>query len=220
MNKTSRTLFFVALIAILVVVSGCNLQASKAPATKATPTSELNFITPTAGQGLQGDILTQTAAVAPAVATATPVPATATAAPASGGTGGASEATATPKPASASSSSQSIPTLARPTTYAIQKGEFPWCIARRFDIDVSKLLALNPGPYGVGYVLKIPASGNWNSANGDRHLHDHVNYTVKSTDSVYTIACYFGDVSPEGILAANNLSSAADVKTGMTLKIP
>jgi hypothetical protein len=43
---------------------------------------------------------------------------------------------------------------------------------------------------------------------------------VNSGDTVYTIACYFGDVSPEGILAANGLAKAADIKAGMTLKIP
>jgi LysM repeat protein len=50
-----------------------------------------------------------------------------------------------------------------PTSYTLQKGEFPFCIARRFDVNQSELLALN----GLGLNsqvqpgrLKIPQTGN------------------------------------------------------------
>jgi LysM repeat protein len=218
MNKTVRTVFFVALIATLVVLSGCNLKASNAPATKATATSELNFITPTTGQGLKGDLMTQTAqAGEPAVATATPAVVN-TEAVVAATTAPTEAPKATDKPAS-------IPTLSKPSTYTLQKGEWPICIARRYDVDLAAMFSLNglsmSSRPGTGTVLKIPSAGSWSSGSyGARALHTHANYTVKSGDTIYTIACYFGDVSPEGILAANGFSSASDIKAGSTIKIP
>ena len=73
----------------------------------------------------------------------------------------------------------------------------------------------------VGTVLKIPSTGNWDSsAHGSRSLRSHSDYAVKAGDTANTIACYYGDVSPEGILAANGLSSSGDIKSGMTIKRP
>jgi len=232
MNKMIKIVFMVVLLASLVLAAGCNLKASTAPTAKVTPTSELDFLTPTAGKNIAGEFATQTAAADKKVATATP------AAPK------ADEATATPEapkptdaaqPTATTAANQAaatstpvpavIPTLTRPATYTIQKGEFPYCIARRYDLDVASFFAANGLGAGsvvsVGAVLKIPASGNWNTAAyGPRALHKHADYKVNSGDTVYTIACYFGDVSPEAILAANGLAKASDVKAGMTLKIP
>lgn len=225
MNKTIKTAFLVVLLASLVLAAGCNLKASTAPTVKPTATSELNFITPTAGESITGQIATQTAvAEKPQVATATPeAPAEPTAAPVAESTATAVSAdavasTATPIPAV-------IPTLTRPATYTLQKGEWPICIARRFDVNLSALFAANGQDMNwrpaAGAVLKIPASGNWSTADsGARAWHKHADYKVVSGDTVYTIACYFGDVSPEGILAANGLSNASDIKAGMTLRIP
>jgi LysM repeat protein len=73
----------------------------------------------------------------------------------------------------------------------------------------------------VGFVLKIPASGTWSANYGARSLKSHpATYTVVSGDTVYTIACRYGDVAPEQILAANGLSSASDIKAGMKINIP
>jgi LysM repeat protein len=214
MNKAFKVVLLVALLAAVLLLSGCNLSASKAPAVKATATSEIAFMTSTPGENVAGDIATQTAAAQPAVATATSAP--------------AAQATAVPPtntPAPAQQQQVSVPTLTRPSTYTLQKGEWPICIARRFDLDLSSFfsangLTMNSRP-GVGTVLKIPSSGTWSSGSyGSRILHKHADYKVNAGDSVYTIACYFGDVSPEAILAVNGLNSASDVKSGMTLKIP
>ena len=219
MNRTMKTVFLVVTLATLVLGAGCNLSASKAPTVKPTATSELNFITPTTGDSIAGQIATQTAeALQPAVATATPIPAEATKAPATAVPATAVPATATAVPAV-------IPTLTRPATYALQKGEWPICIARRYDLDLNALFSANgltmDSRPANGAVLKIPSSGTWNAAAyGARTLHKHADYKVVSGDTLYTIACYFGDVSPEGILAANGLKTAADVKVGSTLKIP
>jgi LysM repeat protein len=222
MNKVPKVIFVVALLAA-VLLSGCNLSASKAPAGTLTPTSELLFMTETpAGEGLADDLAKQTQeAQQPAVVTETPVPVVeATQAPEV-----ATEAPAQ-EPAQEAAQEQksaevSVPTLTRPSTYTLQKGEFPFCIARRFDLNVGDLLSANglsmSSKPGVGTVLQIPSGGSFD---GDRVLHAHSDYTVKAGDTIYTIACYFGDVSPEAIIAVNGLSGEGDVKSGMTLKIP
>ena len=231
MNKISKTLFMVALLAALVAASGCSLKASTAPTGKATATSEMNFLTPTTSGSVKTDIQTQTAvAQQPAVATATATPAAAkpeaTKAPVQATKAPDTNTAATKAPAAAATSAPvSIPTLARPSTYTLQKGEWPICIARRYDLDLASLFAANgftmDSRPATGAVMKIPSTGNWStSAYGARALHAHASYAVNSNDTVYTIACYFGDVSPEGILAANGLKNASDVKSGMTLKIP
>jgi hypothetical protein len=218
MNKVLKSIVMVVVLVMLVMSSACTLSASKPPV-QATPTGELNFMTPTT---VAGAIATQTAiAKAPQVATATPEPPTAapTKAP-----------TAKPQSQGSSSSSSSgggrtIPTLTRPSTYTLQKGEWPICIARRYDLDLASFfsvngLSMNSRPT-VGTVLKVPSSGNWNSsAYGSRSLRSHSDFKVGASDTIYTIACYYGDVSPEGILAANGLNNAGDIHSGMTLKIP
>ena len=51
----------------------------------------------------------------------------------------------------------------RPLYYTLQVGEFPYCIARRLDVDPKELLTLNNLPSGLiyapGLILSIPQSG-------------------------------------------------------------
>jgi LysM repeat protein len=69
-----------------------------------------------------------------------------------------------------------------------------------------------------GTVLKIPQTGSFP---GDRALNPHpAQYTVKLNDTIYGIACHFGDVSPDAIAAANNLTLASPLATGKILNIP
>lgn len=213
MKKGMQFVVLAGLFLALMLTSACTLRASKAPALTPSPTSELLFLTSTP---VADALATQTAAAKPAVATATPEPQPQPTEAQAGG--GQEQAAAQPQ-------ANPIPTLTRPTTYTLQKGEWPICIARRYDLNLSSFFALNGLNMNsrpqVGTVLKIPSSGNWDtSAHGARALRAHTDYTVKSGDTVYTIACYFGDVSPEGILAANGLSSPSDIKVGMKLKIP
>ena len=228
MNKTIKTAFLVVMIASFVFATGCNLKASTVPTVMPTSTSELNFITPTAagGQSITNQIATQTAiASKPAVATATKVGAD------------TAKATATPvaakpttAPAVVANTATSAPTkvptaVKRPDTYTIQRGEWPICIARRYNLNLAAFLSLNgmgmSSRPSVGAVVKIPATGTWDTASsGAIALHTHADYKVVSGDTVYTIACYFGDVTPEGILTANGLAKDSDVKAGATLKIP
>ena len=116
-----------------------------------------------------------------------------------------------------------IPTLKRPQTYTLQRGEWPICIARRFDLNMGDLLAINGlnmnSKPATGFVMQIPQSGNWSS--GARALKSHpTSYTVVAGDTIYTVACSFGDVSPEGIIAANGLKSPYTLTAGTVINIP
>ncbi len=116
-----------------------------------------------------------------------------------------------------------LPTLERPTTYTLQKGEWPICIARRYDLNLDSFFAangltMNSRP-AVGTVLKIPATGTWDS--GARALKTHpASYTVRAGDTIYTIACDFGDVDPNAIVVVNNLVAPYTLQAGQVLQIP
>ncbi len=213
------TLFFIMGL-LLFGLASCKLPASKGPQTSSgvpvpgetQPTSSIDL----------GVFATQTAqAILPVENTQPPVD-TATTAP-----------TATPYPvateippvptASPTAITYVQPTQGSlPTSYTLLEGEYPFCIARRFDVDISELLALNNiGPdklfYG-GEVLQIPQTGN--PFQGTRVLQEHpTTYTVMEGDTIGSIACSFGDVSPEMIAEQNHLSSY-DLTPGTELVIP
>jgi LysM repeat protein len=118
----------------------------------------------------------------------------------------------------------SAPVGTRPTEWTLKKGEFPYCIARRFDVDPEALLSLNGLASGnIFYpnrTLKIPQSGSFP---GTRALRTHpTSYTVaSSSETVYSIACLFGDVRPEDIAQKSNLASAdVALTSGQQLSIP
>jgi LysM repeat protein len=131
-----------------------------------------------------------------------------------------------PPPATATTAPQSNlePTEGPlPTSYTIQKGEFPFCIARRYNVNQTELLSLNGlglnSQVVTGAVLKIPQTGN--PFVTERSLKSHpAQYTVVSGDTIYTIACKFGDVGPDMIILANNLQSPYSLSAGQTLQIP
>jgi len=113
-------------------------------------------------------------------------------------------------------------TPGRPATYTLMPGEFPYCIARRFNVDPDNLLALNGLNEGQilqpGLVLRIPQTGSFP---GTRALHSHpTTYTVAVDDTIYSVACYFGDLDPTSIAAANGLSLSSTLTTGRVLNIP
>lgn len=117
------------------------------------------------------------------------------------------------------------PVVERPATYTLQLGEWPICIARRYNLDMSSFLSANDmtltSQPAAGTTLTIPATGTWGEQYGPRALKEHpATITVAAGQSVYSLACSYGDVAPESILAANGLASAGDLKTGMTITIP
>jgi LysM repeat protein len=112
----------------------------------------------------------------------------------------------------------------RPANYTLQKGEWPYCIARRYNLNPDELISLNGLQSGdlfsPGLTLNIPQTGNpWP---GNRALHSHPDtYTVDdSSETLYGVACYYGDVDPAAISQANNLPLTATLTIGQQLTIP
>lgn len=111
-----------------------------------------------------------------------------------------------------------------PDTYTLTHGEFPYCIARRFDIAPAALLSANgltaSSVTYPGTVLKIPKdAGHFNQ--GARALRQHpTTYTVRAGDTVNSIACLFGDVDPRAIEDKNGFSGSYTLNVGSTIQIP
>jgi LysM repeat protein len=111
-----------------------------------------------------------------------------------------------------------------PTSYTLKKGEFPYCIARRYNVNPSELLRINnltsTSVLRAGMTLQIPQTGN--PFPGNRSLRAHpTTYIVASGDTIYSIACLFGDVDPEAIAYVNNITSPNKQLTpGQTINIP
>ena len=110
-----------------------------------------------------------------------------------------------------------------PTSHVLQQGEFPYCLARRFNVDPNTLLSVNGLSQNAwvspGTTLSIPTTSTWSGAPRDRLPHP-TTYTVKSGDTIYSIACAFGDVFPESIAQANNMQEPYALTVGQTLQIP
>lgn len=111
--------------------------------------------------------------------------------------------------------------------YQLQPGETVKCIARRLDIDWLKLYSMNnisfenESTIQPGTVLILPQNAPWNSNHGPRASAEHpVNYSVQAGDTLNSIACIFGDVTPEQITLANGLTSADQLIPGLNIKIP
>jgi len=232
-----------AAIALVLALSAlgvaCTQQASKAPA--ATPTN-INFPQPAAGtpgMGVVEQFATQTelaktaaplagqgtpAAVqvngtpqAPAATLDPALPAGMTPLPSLtpvGGSAALPPAAVTPLP--------TVP-VSRPASYTLNFGEFPYCIARRFNLNPDELLSLNGLADGQilqpGLVLKIPQTNNPFPASRALKAHP-TTYTVLSGDTFYSIACKFGDVDPVNIAAVNGLNASASLTPGQSLQIP
>ena len=144
--------------------------------------------------------------------------ATQTAMAAEGLGGGASlevPATATPVP---------TPVEIVPNTHTIQEGEFPFCLARRFDIKAETLLTVNGVTSGQvfypGYELIIPVDASPFEGNRQLRVHPVESYTVQSGETFSSIACFFGDLYPESIAAANLMDVTDTLVTGSTIIIP
>ena len=112
---------------------------------------------------------------------------------------------------------------ARPATYQLQPGEYPMCIARRFNVNPDELLYINGLTQWAytypGQVLNIPQTGN--PFPYQRALRYYpTNYTVAWGESIYKIACDFGDVDPMAIANVNRLAPPYSVYPGQLIYIP
>jgi LysM repeat protein len=229
MYKKSAVLLL-AVFLFSLSLSGCFRPASTPPssaqAVGTTPTKETAFPQSTLPAGNVQSVLgqTQTAAViagtpaAPAATSTKQPKVVATAKPTK-----TKKPTSEPKPTQDTSSFQPNLNPERPATYTLKAGEFPICIARRYNLDVPSLLSLNglamDSRPKAGTKLRIPATGDWNL--GSRSLHDHpAQYTVKSGDTFYTIACFLGNLLPDDIATKNSMELTDKLSSGTVLNIP
>lgn len=230
------------LMLVVIVTSACDLPYSTPPASTNTPIDPNSlFNTPIAETPSMSDLEVFGTGTALALS-GTPLPDIATQTPSTPiGTQdltAASAASVTPTPlvsvnptststlAISGTTSGTLPTSApvgsRPSSYTLQPGEFPYCIARRFDVNPDDLLTMNNLSSGDIYypnlTLRIPQTGSFP---GTRALRNHpATYSAVAGETVYSVACKFGDVDPAAIAQANNISPSAVLTAGQPLNIP
>ena len=111
-----------------------------------------------------------------------------------------------------------------PGTYVLREGEFPYCIARRYNVNPNELIresgiAPNQNNVPAGTTLVFPKSDR--TFPGKRRLENHpADYSVREGETIFSIACVFGDVDPQSIIAANNLQEPYTLAAGQVLHIP
>jgi len=226
--KTPRLIAVLAVVVFVTSLAACNrsIPGSKKPAT--TPESGAASA-PTGGPT---DVLeqiylfaTQTAMATQGLTTGVPGTETTPAAPLETAnatpqaTLPAQQVLPTAKPVIVAPS----PTPGLPSTYTLQKSEFPYCIARRFNVDPGELLRMNGltsySVYYGGMVLKIPQSGQ--PFPGSRSLRPHpAAYVIRPGDTLFSIACIYGDVDPEAIAFVNGIPVNTKLEVGQELNIP
>lgn len=185
---------------LLVILSACTMRASRAPALKTTPAPEIPFAV-SSGQ-MMAEAAPESIMVADAV----------------GGN---------PEDNGSSNEEDEEPTKEShvPPTYSLQKGEWPMCIARRYDLDPVAMLNLSGLSFeskpDIGFTLKLPQNTTWPSKFGARAFREHpVDRTVVAGETIYTISCSYGDVDPSGIVSENNLEAPYKLSAGQVLHIP
>ncbi|NCT20937.1 LysM peptidoglycan-binding domain-containing protein [bacterium] len=237
--KSSKLVRLFVLVFLAISASACTQRASTAPvitpttlfpqASAATPgmgmieqlatQTELAKLggLPSVGQGTPGTPGTPPAIAITPLPFTTPLDGGATALPSLTPDAGAPAV----QPPAAVTPFPTVP-VSRPASYTLSVGEFPYCIARRFNINPDELLTLNGLSDGQilqpGLTLRIPQTGIFPA---DRALKPHpTTYTVYSGDTLSGIACKFGDVDPVNIATVNGLSATTTLTVGQVLQIP
>jgi LysM repeat protein len=213
MNKSHMLL--TVIIASSLLFSACTMSASTPP--PVTPTTNLSEIARQA---------TQTAIAKTPQAGDTQVPDATEQAGASPTKTDEAEkqATSTPKPSATPDTIVIDPKdYPVPDSYTLKKGEFVYCLARRFNILPADIIIYNGLESGEilypGDIILIPPDAR--AFVGNRALQNHpTNYTVVSNDTFHSIACLFGDVDPRAIAAANNMDLKDALSPGTVLQIP
>ena len=219
----------VAAMLVVITLSACVRPASTPPEGSEGTTTTAEFPVPGTADDVKSQLeslATQTAIamqggtpqVQPTAIIATQVPPTAA-------VSDVTQPTAVPASLEPTQQQVVVPTATPglPATWTLQTGEFPYCIARRFNVNPNELLELSGlsagSTYTAGTVLKIPKTGN--TFPGPRSLRKHPDtYTVRSGDTIYSIACIYGDADPNAIIFANSLQSPYNLKVGQELSIP
>lgn len=250
MIKNHRRMLTLSVFMIAaVILSACEISVSDAPIVTATPIATGLFVSPIASVENPMEMIEQfakqteaaqtaaagggtpvttgtpgtpeagtTATIDPAIPTATPSPTISVSTPTNANT-----AAATAIPASTSSGPAATAPSLSGDVYILQEGEWPYCIARRYNVDPEAMLRASgltsPDIYYAGLKLVLPQG---TSFPGARNLISHpATYTVASGgETVYSIACKYGDVDPNAIASANGISASSKLTVGQTLNIP
>ncbi|OGO48427.1 MAG: hypothetical protein A2Z30_07515 [Chloroflexi bacterium RBG_16_64_43] len=230
----SKAIRQVVLLATVAALAACTRSVGPGGATSA-PTTALGATSPAEAtmNAIRSAFLTQTAqahGATPLVA-ATPTFVSLATLPVTQAATSAATSAATvvgPSPTVRPLSTATFPPIVTatpgiPTSYTLKQDEFPYCIARRFNVDPEELLSLNglssTSLYFEDLVLRIPQTGV--KFPGARALIAHpATYVVKSGDSIYSIACTYGDVDPNAIILANSLTSPYTLTPGATIRVP
>ena len=242
-----RALVASMLVLAAIIASACRQPFSQAPIATSTPINpDSLFATPLGQPTNMTDVQNFATGTALAIQSGTPVAGVVTAtldpnaAPLSGSptitptsiiqlptnavtTPSATLAISTGQPLNTSQPAATSVPGTRPPTWTLRAGEFPYCIARRFNLDPDQLLSVNGLSDGQlllpGKVLTIPQTGTFP---GNRMLDTHPDtYNVLSTgETFYSIACKYGDVRPEDIAAHNGMSVETALSAGQTINIP
>ncbi len=244
MNRKRTFIVAIGLFVLGLMLTACTRSLSSAPETNgaqqplATPTvvgalptsvtadamSQLMAFgtqTAMAEQGITGatDEAATDTAITPVVAT-TEAPAEPTAVPPT--------ATPTPEPVIVTTPQPSAPptSITVPSSYTLQAGEFPYCIARRFNINPDQLLTANglePSQGRIfypGLTLTIPQNAGPFPAERALRTHPDI-YTVQTgEETIYSIACQYGDVDPLVLADYNGLTAPYTLVPGDVLEIP
>ncbi|MFM8876921.1 MAG: LysM peptidoglycan-binding domain-containing protein [Anaerolineae bacterium] len=248
-NKRRSVLALSIFMITAVMLSACTQSLSSAPAATPTLIATGLFVSPIASVENPMEMIEQFAKQTEAAQTAaagggttgtpgtpqavsttttgtpgTPAPAVATATPTiAASTPTNANAAATSIPAATSSGPVATAPSLSGDVYVLQDGEWPYCIARRYDVDPDAMLKASgltsPDIYYAGLKLILPQSTNFP---GSRVLIAHpASYTVASGDeTIYSIACKYGDVDPNAIASANGISASTKLTVGQVLKIP
>jgi LysM repeat protein len=233
--KTYRALIMVLVLLMVIGLVACN--RSLAPSKKqpgqtqtAAPTSPTDVMNQIYLFATQTAMVAQGTPLAPGAtgAVTTPqVPAETgqPAVPPAGAATATQQPVAPPPTAAPTRAVIVVPTATPgiPTNYVLQTKEFPYCIARRFNVDPGELLRLNGlssySVYYAGMNLRIPQSGR--PFPGNRSLMPHPDtYIVRAGDTIYSIACMYGDADPNAIALANGLTPPYRMTPGQSLYIP
>lgn len=211
------------MLLLLVALTSLALGACTRSATSASAA------TPTQDQlsSLFSTIATQTALASGPKSLDTPTPLSTAAGSPTPIFGATSTLAFSPTPVpSATTTPAPVTELDVPSSYTLNLGEWPYCLARRFDIDPAAILAANglteqqASNLSVGARLTIPVDdvGTFGS---NRQLRSHpATYTASGNDTFFSIACAFGDVWPEHIAEANGMDLDDELRGGTTLHIP
>ena len=233
MSRTKRGLTIAStLLLVAVLISACEQPYSTPPVATLTPIDSNSLFTTQlpSEPGNMSDVenattqtavaLTQTPSsvdITPAsVVTATPTPIIEL----------NPTATATQAVVNNAPTSTSVPSSSG-TEWILKDGEFPFCIARRYNVDPQDLIAVSgltsPDIYYEGQRLIIPQNSTWPASAGPRSLRNHPDtYTVTGTSdtTVYGVACKYGDVDPAAIAQANGISVGTTLTVGQQLSVP